>query len=62
MNIVEFQKILQMNMSLILTALSDFMNPLSAVTNATNDKIQAYWALCILYQVSKSDVQLHWDK
>jgi len=32
------------------------------LTNATNDKMQGYRALCILYQVSNSDVQLHWNK
>jgi hypothetical protein len=39
MNIVEFHKILQMNMSLILTVLSDFMNPLSAVITRKTEPV-----------------------
>jgi len=39
MNIVEFHKILQMNVSLILTVLSDFTNPLSAVITRETEPV-----------------------
>jgi hypothetical protein len=39
MNIVEFHKILQMNMSPILALLSDFTNPLSAVITRETEPV-----------------------